>query len=134
MARSVVLINIERRFEAAHVLECASPTETKHVFGPCGRIHGHSYKVEVGVRGYTDKHGMIMNFKDLKEIVDEKIIRVCDHQFLNDVFPETITPLTAENMCLYWYDLLGAAIRVYDCQLAYVRLWETATAYAQVGA
>ena len=53
--------------------------------GPCRNIHGHSYQLFVTVKGgaSTDlnstKLGMVVDFSDLKRIVNEKIVDVFDH-------------------------------------------------------
>src|SRR5690606_19438176 len=53
--------------------------------GLCKYIHGHSYKLEVTIKGtpindHTNpKNGMVMDFKDLKKIVKEHILNVYDH-------------------------------------------------------
>lgn len=56
--------------------------------GPCKNIHGHSYQLEVTVAGKAlndpsnPKHGMVMDFTDLKKIVREQIIDRLDHALL----------------------------------------------------
>ena len=53
--------------------------------GPCRNIHGHSYKLFVTVIGQTNENtestklGMVMDFTDLKSIVNEVVIDVFDH-------------------------------------------------------
>ena len=63
--------------------------ETGHALygydGKCRNVHGHSYKLSVTVIGepITDtghvKHGMVIDFGDLKKIVKEEIVDVFDH-------------------------------------------------------
>jgi len=56
--------------------------------GPCKNIHGHSYSLEVTVGGIPlndpnhPKHGMVMDFSDLKAIVKEQIVDRLDHALL----------------------------------------------------
>jgi 6-pyruvoyltetrahydropterin/6-carboxytetrahydropterin synthase len=67
------------RFEAAHFLPHV-PEGHK-----CRRIHGHSFKGEVAVRGPIDPRlGWVMDFADLKAIVDPIVHRL-DHYLLNDI-------------------------------------------------
>ena len=67
------------RFEAAHFLPQV-PEGHK-----CRRIHGHSFRGEVAVRGPIDpKIGWVMDFADLKRAIDPVIAEV-DHYLLNDV-------------------------------------------------
>ena len=67
-------------FEAAHALEGYN--------GPCREIHGHSYKFFVTVKGEpsTDerdpKFGMVLDFGELKRIVNEQVVEPFDHAFI----------------------------------------------------
>ena len=63
--------------------------ETGHALygydGKCRNVHGHSYKLSVTVIGHPIKdsshvkHGMVIDFGDLKKIVKEEIVDVFDH-------------------------------------------------------
>ena len=63
--------------------------ETGHALygydGLCKNVHGHSYKLDVTVIGTpikdsnNVKFGMVIDFKDLKEIVKSEIVEVFDH-------------------------------------------------------
>ena len=67
------------RFEAAHYLPNV-PEGHK-----CRRMHGHSFRGEVAVRGPIDPHaGWVIDFADLKAEVDP-IVRQLDHYVLNDI-------------------------------------------------
>lgn len=97
----------EFSFEMAHSLEGHD--------GACSRIHGHSYRLWVTVGGEpcTDinspKLGMVVDFGDLKRIVNEQIVSVFDHAF--------VVRRTAENSALV--DALAAhygGVRVVEWQ------------------
>ena len=68
------------RFEAAHALMGYD--------GRCRNIHGHSYEMRVTIKGMpimddsSPKNGMVMDFGDLKRIVNEEIIDHYDHAFI----------------------------------------------------
>ena len=67
------------RFEAAHWLPNV-PEGHK-----CRRMHGHSFRGEVAVRGDVDpKTGWLIDFADLKRAVDP-IVHELDHYCLNDI-------------------------------------------------
>lgn len=63
--------------------------ETAHALygydGKCRNVHGHSYKLSVTVIGQpiTDsnhvKYGMVIDFSDLKKIVNQEIVDQFDH-------------------------------------------------------
>ncbi|HSW45439.1 MAG TPA: 6-carboxytetrahydropterin synthase QueD [Phycisphaerae bacterium] len=66
-------------FEAAHRLPNV-PADHK-----CARLHGHSYRVAVHVRGPLDPHlGWVMDFADLKKAFESLHSRL-NHSCLNDI-------------------------------------------------
>jgi 6-pyruvoyltetrahydropterin/6-carboxytetrahydropterin synthase len=69
----------EFSFEAAHRLPHV-PEGHK-----CGRLHGHSYKVQVHISGEPgEKSGWIMDFAEISERVSP-IIKELDHYYLNEI-------------------------------------------------
>jgi 6-pyruvoyltetrahydropterin/6-carboxytetrahydropterin synthase len=69
----------EFTFEAAHLLPNV-PAGHK-----CGRLHGHSFRVQVHIDGQLDPLlGWVMDYADIKAVVQPVITRL-DHYFLNDV-------------------------------------------------
>lgn len=69
-------------FDAAHLL-------TGHG-GQCKNLHGHTYKVVVELGGNTpgQPDDMVMDFKELKAVLQEEIVASCDHAFLYDTTSE----------------------------------------------
>lgn len=61
-------------FDAAHVL-------TNHA-GQCKNLHGHTYRVVVEVGEVPDGHDMVIDFKDLKQVLREVIVERFDHAFM----------------------------------------------------
>lgn len=67
-------------FEAAHALAGYD--------GKCRNIHGHSYELQVTVKGMpldepeNPKNGMVIDFHDLKQIVNEEVVERLDHSFI----------------------------------------------------
>lgn len=106
-------------FEAAHHLP-------KHP-GKCLSPHGHSYKLEVSIIGkINEETGMILDFSELKKIVNERIIDILDHTDLNIIFENP----TAEKMGEWIWDKLDCAIDDYieTAVLDEIKLWETSGA------
>jgi 6-pyruvoyltetrahydropterin/6-carboxytetrahydropterin synthase len=72
-----VRITKEFTFETGHALYGYD--------GKCRNVHGHSYKLAVTVIGTpiddmdNVKHGMVIDFTDLKKIVKEEIVDPFDH-------------------------------------------------------
>jgi 6-pyruvoyltetrahydropterin/6-carboxytetrahydropterin synthase len=54
-------------------------------YGKCARLHGHTYELEVTVKGEVKDDGMIINYFDLDKAV-KPIVEYMDHKFLNTVF------------------------------------------------
>ena len=108
----------EFEFHAAHHLPCHD--------GKCKNVHGHGYVLEVevagGLREYGPDTGMIIDFSDLKRIVNEEVIEKLDHKNLNDLFENP----TAEVMVNWIAGVLSLSLQVIR-----VRLYETRTSYAE---
>ncbi len=89
-------------------------------------MHGHSYRLEVAVRGPLRSRGaargMIEDFDKLERVVDERVLHVLDHHNLND----SIENPTVENIVLWIWKRLERHVRGLD-ELV---LWETQTACA----
>src|SRR3954451_20871954 len=76
----IVELKKEYRFEAAHHLPRVPPGHK------CARIHGHSYRIELHVRGRVDPEtGWLVDFGVLDDIFAAEVYRKLDHRNLNDV-------------------------------------------------
>jgi 6-pyruvoyltetrahydropterin/6-carboxytetrahydropterin synthase len=101
-------------FDSAHFL-------TKY-HGKCENLHGHTYKLRVTVEGPVGEEGMVMDFKELKAVVKEKVLDRYDHQNLNDFFENPSAELVAMKI---WEDLVPELpVKLYE-----VILWETAESF-----
>ena len=100
-------------FEAAHTLPNV-PAGHK-----CGRLHGHSYRIDIHIVGEIDPQtGWVMDFGDLKQAV-EPVLEKLDHAFLNDV-PGLVNS-TSEMMAKYIFDRVKPALKL----LTAVVIWES---------
>jgi 6-pyruvoyltetrahydropterin/6-carboxytetrahydropterin synthase len=117
-----VVIRKHFRFEAAHVLP--------HHPGKCSRLHGHSYRLEVAVRGPLQQagpaRGMVVDFDEISALVRPLVVERLDHASLNDVMENP----TAEHIALWIWDALAEQLP----QLDEIVVWETPTACAVVRA
>jgi 6-pyruvoyltetrahydropterin/6-carboxytetrahydropterin synthase len=69
----------EFTFEAAHRLPHVPPEHK------CRRLHGHSFRVEIHVRGDVDPEtGWVMDFADLKRAF-QPLYDQLDHNYLNEI-------------------------------------------------
>jgi 6-pyruvoyltetrahydropterin/6-carboxytetrahydropterin synthase len=106
-----------------------SDAENRARFGPLASIHGHTYTLEVTVRGPVDpRTGMVVDLEELKQVVGETVITRFDHAFVNDdsAFPPGTLP-TTENLVRVMWGLLIAKLGAE--RLAHLRLWEDPTLY-----
>ncbi len=132
-------------FEAGHALHGYD--------GKCKNLHGHSYHLEVTVIGTpiadtnNVKHGMVIDFGDLKKIVKEDIVDVFDHSMVfnkNTPHVEMANDLkglghhvllvdyqpTTEMMIIDFAEKIKKRLPE-TIQLHSLKLQETATSYAQ---
>lgn len=142
---SVIRVTKEFSFEMAHALEGYD--------GACRRIHGHSYRLWVTVKGSplggsdSPKQGMVVDFGELKRIVNDEIVRRFDHSLVmrrttdngpaiellsaryGNVIAVDWQP-TSENLVSHFVDILRRSLpRGVD--LCSVRLSETASSWAE---
>ena len=118
----------EFTFDAAHCLP--------NYEGPCCQLHGHTYRLQVGVRGPVDSiSGMVIDFGEMKAVVENEVVSYLDHQYLNQVtflgFPADMP--TAENMLRWMVEVLQQRLSNFltGRDVVLVRLWETPTSYAE---
>jgi len=114
----------------------------------CRNLHGHRYKIEVGVddkvittKGASNE-GMVIDFGDLKEIMMNEIDKKYDHGFCvweQDVFIDMFKALsiqdqkiifvsfvpTAENLAKHWFNLIKPQLQLRNIAILYVKVWET---------
>ncbi len=126
------MIYVTRRaeFSASHYYHNPkfSPDQNRRVFGKCSNPlgHGHNYTVEVTVGGPIDPAtGMVLDLKDLKTLLDQEVVELMDHKFLNKEVPAFAEKNpTTENLAIEIWKLL--APKLVQGKLHRIRLYETA--------
>jgi 6-pyruvoyltetrahydropterin/6-carboxytetrahydropterin synthase len=84
-------VTVDDTFAAGHYL--------RNYKGKC-----ENYKIRVTLAGAElDKAGLLLDFKDLREVMKHVIERL-DHQMINDIDPFTTINPSAENLAKYFYD------------------------------
>lgn len=141
---TTIRLTREFSFEMAHALEGYD--------GLCRHVHGHSYKLFVTVSGTpcgdpdSPKYGMVMDFGDLKAIVNRLIVEPYDHALVLRRTPENRELLERvrekwERVCLVDYQptceqMIGrfaeqiAAELPVGVRLAELKLYETEKSHA----
>ena len=131
------MVSITRRVEFSASHFCSnpelSPEENRALYGkaanPAG--HGHNYVLEVTVSGEVDPvHGMVMDLKELKHLMEHEVVEAFDHRFLNQEVPpfDRLNP-TPENIAREIWRRLAPRVNHNGRRLARVRLYETADLY-----
>ncbi|XP_051958380.1 6-pyruvoyl tetrahydrobiopterin synthase [Xyrauchen texanus] len=116
-AERIGYITRVQSFSACHRLhsKSLSDEENKKIFGKCNNPngHGHNYKVEVTVRGKIDRNtGMVMNLTDLKEYIEEAIMKPLDHKNLDMDVPYFANVVsTTENLAVYIWDSMAKLLQ-----------------------
>ena len=88
----------EFAFEAAHRLPHV-PEDHK-----CARLHGHSFKCEVAVRGEVDpKTGWFIDYAEISDAF-EPLRQTLDHYYLNEI--EGLENATSENLAGWIWERL----------------------------
>lgn len=139
---SIIRITKEFSFEGAHAL--------KDYDGKCRHIHGHSYKLYVTLKGVPlselnhPKSGMILDFTEIKKIVNELIIDPFDHALIlrrdaklvkeiKDAYQNVLVvdfQPTCENLTIYFAGLLQENLPG-ELKLQSVKLFETPTSFVE---
>jgi len=90
--------------------------------GKCERLHGHTYKLKIVVKGDLKPSGMVLDFTIFKNIVNDEIISKLDHADLNELFDNP----TTENIALWVFEKLERPLKKFSCFVDEVNLTEGA--------
>lgn len=112
----IVTVSQEFEFHAAHFLSWHP--------GKCKNLHGHSYRVQVDVKGPLDERGVVIDFDELARTVWDQILEPLDHSLLNDHLDNP----TAERLGIHILRKADAS----GLMLSEVRVWETTQSCAVV--
>ncbi|HLK46924.1 MAG TPA: 6-carboxytetrahydropterin synthase [Bryobacteraceae bacterium] len=130
-----MIITRKVEFSASHV--CRNPAladeENQRLFGMAANPHGHghNYVLEVSVEGQPHPvTGMVLDLKELKDLLNREIVEPYDHRFLNREVPpfDHVIP-TAENIARDIWQRLEPHLRGLGRRLQLVRLYETPDLY-----
>ncbi len=112
--------------------------------GKCRNLHGHSYKMRVELEGEIEENGMVMDYYDVKTLI-EPIVENLDHSVMAyEKDSELIDALktlgskvnivpfqtTAENICLYFLNKIKEINKAKNITRARVWVFETENTYA----
>jgi 6-pyruvoyltetrahydropterin/6-carboxytetrahydropterin synthase len=130
-----MLITRRIDFSASHT--CYNPAlseaENLALYGQDARPHGHghNYVLEVTLAGAPDPvTGMIIDLKDVKQVLEQEVVGPMDHRHLNHEVPpfDRLVP-TAENLAVEIWRRLEPRFEGTPARLAGIRLYETEDLY-----
>ncbi len=115
-------VYVAASFEAAHRLQRG--------FGPASRTHGHTYRLEVVVRGEDlAEDGTLLDIGQLREAV-EGIAASLDYRDLDEVPGLAGKNTTAEVVADFCWEGLSPPLRGRGLASLAVRVWESPQVYA----
>lgn len=97
----------------------------------CGRLHGHTYDVEITLEFKELKNGITMLFSDI-DLIIEPIIKQYDHYFLfkdddpmvelfelaNEPFRTLPFETSAENLAIWIFEIIKKDLPIIEIKLA----------------
>ncbi len=115
-------VYVAAQFEAAHRL--------LGDFGPASRIHGHTYRLEVIVRGGSlSEENILYDVGELRSAVED-LAASLDYRDLNEVPDLAGVNTTAEALADYCWERLAPPLRGSGLDSLTVRVWESPQVYA----
>jgi len=113
--------------------------------GKCVNLHGHTYRLQVIVSGTEDENGLVIDFYDLKRIINP-VIEMLDHSFMVSTKDTELVRLfkgfetkivlvdfhsTVENIAKYLLQEISSAGLPGNIDEVTVRVYETTDSYAE---
>lgn len=115
-------IGVVAHFEAAHQL--------RGDFGAATRLHGHTYRLDVAVRGARlQADGTLLDLVVLQDAV-HAVVADLHYRTLDDVPGLAGRNTTAEIVAEYCWERIAPSLRQHDLHSLLVRVWENNAAYA----
>jgi len=133
-----MFITRKAEFSASHVCRVDSLSEQENfdLYGEESHAsgHGHNYVLEVTLEGDPDPvTGMVMDLKELKDILEREVVQPMDHRFLNFEVPpfDKVVPTTG-NVAREIWRRLESKLHGAHFKLAKIRLFEGPDLYVDV--
>ena len=140
-----MLIQTEKSIAIAHFVQTADKES------PCRRLHGHNFRVVVTINGEIKDDGMVVDFRHVKEIInqldhrtvipsslivsDEDGMLYIETGYSKMAFPKTdaralkLPVITAETLAIYFVSRIGEIIDIDD--YVSVQIFESEKSFAE---
>ena len=117
-------------YELKIISHLAAAHQLSECEGPCERLHGHNWRIEVHVTGERlEKNGLLVDFKWIKKAT-EKVVEELDHRFLNELDAFRDMSPSSENIARYIYESLARDLNNEKAKVSRVTAWESDSACA----
>lgn len=117
-------------YELKIISHLAAAHQLSESEGPCERLHGHNWRIEVHVTGERlEKNGLLVDFKWIK-LATEKVVEELDHRFLNELEAFKVMSPSSENIARYIYESLARDLNNEKVKVSRVTAWESDSACA----
>jgi len=115
-----MFVSKDFKFDAAHNIV--------EYLGKCEKLHGHTYRLRVTLKGTPAEDGMVLDFGIIKSTVKDKVIQLLDHSYLNDIVAQS----TTENIARWIWEQLSPVLRGENYALHEIIVWETETSFVSL--
>jgi len=118
-------VSKEFTFDSAHRLH--------NYEGACSQLHGHTWRLQVTLCGRANPvTGLLIDFKDLKALVELHVIDVLDHKDITEYFDRLNgMNTTVENLSEWIFNTLERVVLAQQCELYSIKIWETPSSCAE---
>lgn len=99
-------ITVATHIDSAHLLHGYQ--------GKCSNIHGHTWRVEVTLKGaQLNEIGLLIDFNEVKMVIKE-VTAAFDHKLINDIEPFDQVNPSSENLAKYFFHEIKNGLSPYE--------------------
>ncbi len=95
-------------------------------------LHGHNYKIVLGIEGPLGEDGLVLDFRLLRDILREATSQL-DHRYLNEILENP----TAERIGIYLWERIEDLLRERELlekgmRIFKLEIWETSNSWVEI--
>ena len=118
-------------YEVSKLMVFSASHRLRNYHGKCEELHGHNWRVRVYVTGEkVDDAGILLDFKKLKDVMNEVVDARLDHKDLNSIPPFDEIEPSSELIAKYIFDEMAPKIDDDRVNVDRVEVWESDTSCA----
>ena len=113
-------------YEVSKLMVFSASHRLRNYHGKCEELHGHNWRVRVYVTGEeVDEAGIVLDFKKLKEVMNEVVDARLDHKDLNGIPPFDEIEPSSELIAKYIFEEMAPKIDDERVRVDRVEVWES---------